>query len=929
MNVFNVIKNAGPQRLNGIVVQQSTYGIPLPIGWGTNRVGASLIWYNGFRAQAIKQSSGKGGGSTTTGYNYSASVIMAIADGPITGVRNVYKDQNVYIPGAKTGLAQAGLSMQVGNQGQATWGYLTTNYSAQAIGYSRTAYAYASNYALSTSATLPNHSFEVQWATRAVVSGSTIDDANPADILTDFLTNAYYGVPLWASGLLASTSAYATYCTAAGLFVSPVLAAGQSGAQFVTDLLDASNSDCIWSSGQLKIVPLGDTAITNNGVTYTPNLTPVYAFTEDDFIPQAEGDDPVVISLAKMADAYNSVQIGFNDRSLNYNQGVAQADDMGSISTYGARRENLHSLPMICDGAVAAAVAQLRVQKLSNLRRTFKFSLDWRYCLLEPLDLVTLTTGDLSAVLVRINEIKENGDGGLDVVAEEMLVGTNHAPIYSRQASSGTIINTSIAPGSVSAPVLINPARSLTNNDLQAWVAVSGGANWGGCQVFTSVDGTNYQYAGALTTPARYGVTTSSLGSVADPDTTSSFGVDLTASLGTLNTATAADANAASTLCLIGSELISYQTATLTSANHYTLGTLLRRGLMGTTVASHSTGSQFVRLDGGIFKYSYTPQQVGTTIYVKFCSFNIYGQALEDISTVTAYSLTLSAAASSITFGTLTGVPANVAALTGTEAIQNSQVTISGGAISGIGTGNGTTVANSAITISSGVLAGIGTSGVVVDNATLQAALTGGSVVPAVSSTLTGQGGLATANYYQQTTDPGSVANGSFWADTSNSPNIVLKLRYAGAWSAVANFLSGVASSPRKVGSLSASATSGSTYIQFAVINLAGVPATPILQLHFSYPGAPSIGGTGLSMGNYQITENVGGTVYTLKTGTWSGSNGVAGGFVFDGGDNNVTYLGAGTLTGTVTYSLKINRTGTQDMTSSTGTYDLLANPAG
>ena len=259
----------------------------------------------------------------------------------------------------------------------------------------------------------------------------------------------------------------------------------------------------------------------------------------------------------------------------------------------------------------------------------------------------------------------------------------------------------------------------------------------------------------------------------------------------------------------------------------------------------------------------------------------------------------------------------------------NSTITITSGAITGIGTGSGTAVANSAITISSGVLAGIGTSGVVVDNATLQAALTGGSVVPAVSSTLTGQGGLATANYYQQTTDPGSVANGSFWADTSNSPNIVLKLRYAGAWSAVANFLSGVASSPRKEGSLSAGATSGSTYIQFAVINLAGVPATPILQLHFSYPGAPSIGGTGLSMGNYQITENVGGTVYTLKTGTWSGSNGVAGGFVFDGGDNNVTYLGAGTLTGTVTYSLKINRTGTQDMTSSTGTYDLLANPAG
>ena len=699
MSVFNSVKSPSVVRLNGIVIQQSTYGIPLPIGWGTNRIGASLIWYNAFKAQAIKQSSGKGGGSTTTGYNYSASVIMAIADGPITGVRNVYKDQNVYIPGAKTGRAQAGLSLQVGSQGQATWGYLTTNYSAQAIGYSRTAYAYASNYALSTSATLANHSFEVQWATRAVVSGSTIDDANPADILLDFLTNAYYGVPLWGSGLVASLTTYSNYCTAAGLFVSPGLASTQSAAQFITDLLDASNSDCVWSNGQLKVVPLGDTAITNNGVTYTPNLTPVYAFTEDDFIPQSDGDDPVTIDLAKLADAYNSVQIGFSDRSLNYNQNTAQADDMGSIATYGARRENMHSLPMICDANVAAAVAQLRVQRLSNLRRTFKFSLDWRYCLLEPLDLVTLTTGDLSAVLVRINEIKENADGGLDIVAEEMLVGTSHAAVYTRQTASGTIINTSIAPGSVSSPVLINPARSLTNNDLQAWVAVSGGANWGGCQVFTSVDGTNYQYAGALTTPARYGVTTSTLGSVADPDTFSSFGVDLTASLGTLNTATAADANAASTLCLIGSELISYQAATLTSANHYTLGTLLRRGLMGTSVGAHSTGSQFVRLDGGIFKYSYTPQQVGKTIYVKICSFNIYGQALEDISTVTAYSLTLSAAASIITFGTLTGVPANVAALTGSEAIQNS---------------------------------------------ILQSSLTSGSVVPAVSSAVTGQGQWAT-----------------------------------------------------------------------------------------------------------------------------------------------------------------------------------------
>ena len=54
-------------------------------------------------------------------------------------------------------------------------------------------------------------------------------------------------------------------------------------------------------------------------------------------------------------------------------------------------------------------------------------------------------------------------------------------------------------------------------------------------------------------------------------------------------------------------------------------------------------------------------------------------------------------------------------------AVANSSISISGGAIGGIGTGNGTAVANSAITISAGVLSGIGTAGVTVDNSLVTA----------------------------------------------------------------------------------------------------------------------------------------------------------------------------------------------------------------
>jgi hypothetical protein len=48
-----------------------------------------------------------------------------------------------------------------------------------------------------------------------------------------------------------------------------------------------------------------------------------------------------------------------------------------------------------------------------------------------------------------------------------------------------------------------------------------------------------------------------------------------------------------------------------------------------------------------------------------------------------------------------------------------------------------------------------------------------------------GRGGLATANFYRQSSDPGAVANGSLWTDTSVTPNL-LKQRISGAWQTIA-----------------------------------------------------------------------------------------------------------------------------------------------
>ena len=64
------------------------------------------------------------------------------------------------------------------------------------------------------------------------------------------------------------------------------------------------------------------------------------------------------------------------------------------------------------------------------------------------------------------------------------------------------------------------------------WIIASGGANWGGCQVWISTDGNAYGLAGTIYRGARQGVLTANLPATADPDITDTLAVDLSESEG-------------------------------------------------------------------------------------------------------------------------------------------------------------------------------------------------------------------------------------------------------------------------------------------------------------------------------------------------------------------------------------------------------------
>jgi hypothetical protein len=693
----------------GLQIQTAVSALPIPIVWGMSKIAPNVIWYNNFQTIAQYGGGGKygssggkggggGGGGGITGYTYTAAVILALCEGPIIGINYVWKNQSTYT------LAELGLSLFTGTTPQTTWSYIASAYPSQALAYQGTAYVCAPDYSLGDSATLDNHNFEIQGlqygtgygqiaysSDQALVSGPApatgFYDADPSLCTNDFLTNAQFGVG-FPGGSIDATSlftqgggndaSYQTYCRAVGLSLSPALIDQEQASSILARWLQLTNTAAVWSGGLLRFIPYGDAAVTGNGITFNPNVTPIYNLGDDDYKAEAN-EDPLQVSRSDPYEAYNVWRLEVAERDNAYNLTPIEARDQNAIELYGMRIAPTVTAHEICDENVAAVAGQLILQRAVYIRNTYKFRLSWEYCLLDPMDLVTVsdTILGLANAPIRLTEIEEDESGFLSVTAEEFPLGAATATLYPTQTVTNNPLNRSVVPDPVNTPIIFEPPSALVGGSPQVWIAASGGSggvadpNWGGANVWLSVDGSTYTQVGSMVGATRQGLTTASFPSFSgtNPDTTDTLAVNLTESGGTLTSGTALDAQLANTLCIVDSELISFETATLTTANHYSLTTIYR-GLYGTTAASHSSGAPFARLDSTVFKYDLPAQFVGVELFIKLQSFNVFGAGLQELSACTAYTYIPSGAASdhpvaeallvatSMDFGLVTGTVA-------------------------------------------------------------------------------------------------------------------------------------------------------------------------------------------------------------------------------------------------------------------------------
>lgn len=637
--------NPKPTKIAGFQVQTSVYGKPIPIVYGFTRLAGNLIHMpaqpvlkNTNQSKASRATKGAAGGEI-----YVAPIMIGLCEGPIQGIATVWRDKDGGVDFTTEYVGHEGWTISLGASAPAVWSFLSANYPLEAVPYQFLAWV-ANPSVPMPSGSLSQYSFMIEGFLRNFLAFSS-QYASPADVIPDFLTAANYGAG-FSSAQIGDLTQAQNYCAAAGLLFGPAVDEQKPGADWVNEFCEVGNLALVWSDGKLKLIPYGDVSLSGLGHTYTPNTTPIYDLTDADFLPPSGDLDPIQVTRSDPATAVNQVTVEYIDEISNFNVNTYTAQDQYAIQQYGVINLTL-TLHSIHQGAVAQQVAQMRLQREQNVRNTYAFRLGWRFALLEPMDLVTLTDIGLglNKTPVRITQITENGDeSGFDVVAEEWPFGTASATLYATPNPLGGAANANVAPGSTNTPTIVEVPGPLKTSPLDLFIAASGGATWGGADVWISTDNVNFNKVGRIIGAAAMGTLTSTLPSTSTIwptfDTGDTLAVDISASGRTLSSYSATDTTNLVPACYVDGEWVAFENATLTSPGHYNLTTLYR-GLFNSAAASHGVGAKFFLVDASVARIPWPQGFTGQTLYVKLPAFNIYGAALEDIAAVASFSYTI------------------------------------------------------------------------------------------------------------------------------------------------------------------------------------------------------------------------------------------------------------------------------------------------
>ncbi|WP_302610669.1 phage tail protein [uncultured Mitsuokella sp.] len=620
-------------KISEFTVATAEYGAAVPEIIGTTRVSGNVIYYDDFTAHEHRetQRTGKGGHSKSVSitYTYTVAVILGLCEGEISGLGRVWvgKDQYTYPNDAIQ------MTLFRGQANQQPWAYVSGKHPDKALPYTGLAYM-AGVIDLGDSGSMPNYNFEVKG--KLLSSGDGVD-ANPADYIRYILDK----VGLSKVEIIGLDN-YRSYCKHADLLISTPMdqTEAKSARDIINEIATLTNAYMFWSNDKFKIVCCDDRAYPTKNPEdpddkgWQPNRTITYDLTADDFIPQT-GGALVTYSRKDSSEIYNQFPVEFVNRDSGYEKETVSYALTQDIADYGLRQANTTSASYIYTKDRAVKVAETLARKAQYERNKYTFKLDWAFCRLEVGDLVTLTDEScgLNKQPAMIDSVTEGTDGLLTITAISRAKGDYSAASFDVHAVDRPYVDYNVAPPNTDTPIILQPPAELTTSGLEVWIGARGKSDgWGGCRIYVSDNKDYYRYAGQIATAARIGTLASAI--AADATT-----VEIDAN-GDFLSGTHQDAERGNTLCWLGGECLSYQTANLLQNGHYELTGCIR-GQYQTTAATHDAGTEFARLDTALLRIPFLKEDIGKKVYIKLASYNIFGNNEQDLSNLDEYEYTI------------------------------------------------------------------------------------------------------------------------------------------------------------------------------------------------------------------------------------------------------------------------------------------------
>lgn len=602
---------------------------PVQVLYGTRKLGGSnVLWYGDLKTKAIKQKVKTGFSSkkVTVGYKYYMGVQLGVCHGPDVTLKQVWFDDDIAWEGTvkngsfeinkpelfggeeKNGGVAGAVSFYNGDLAQAANEYLQRVVGVDIVSPLRSlCHAVLEGFYIGNSETPAKISFVCSRFPKSPAGNAALeivgDDANPAYVIYEFLTDQRFGASISKSLVDVTTfESVAQALFEEGYGVSGVVDSSKSASEIVNDLLKIVNGNLVTdaATGMLKLkIVREDYDISTLPALDTSNIKSLSNF-----------------NRGSLDTAANEVKIKYLSIADGFTERTATAQNLGLRIHKGDSDGVSYDTPSVSTAALAAKIAQREMRPLSVPLATCIAECNRSMFDAEMCDVVLLSWPPLKIenMVMRVMGVDLGSleDSTIKLSLTQDVFGVTNT-VYS-DGSDKTWVKPTFDPFSppslqiVEAPAIFASAAGLTRSLLVMAEQPSAGQQY---KLITRQDGESWaDHGDAAFTPVFELVDSIPAGAWADTD-----GPIIRGNIDDLDSYSVSENRQALGIMWVDGEWMSYESTTPLTSTTCQLKSI-RRGLFGTTPTEHQPGQKIWAVSEG---HGITNGQfaTGSTVYVK------------------------------------------------------------------------------------------------------------------------------------------------------------------------------------------------------------------------------------------------------------------------------------------------------------------------